>query len=238
MISTARTCDVIIIVLDAVKPFTHRKLIEHELHGVGIRLNKTPPAITFNRKEKGGIAFTPNNNGETTWLDEETVKSICAEYKIHNADVKLHDDCTDEDLIDVIEGNRIYTPAVYAVNKMDSVSLEELELMDDMKHYVMTSSEKEWNLDGLLEKVWEYLDLIRVCTMPRGTQPNFDEPIILHKKACSVEDFCNKLHKTIIRTFKHALVWGTSVKHRPQRVGKEHLLQDEDVVQIQKQHGS
>ena len=144
MISTARTCDVIIIVLDAVKPFTHRKLIEHELHGVGIRLNKTPPAITFNRKEKGGIAFTPNNNGETTWLDEETVKSICAEYKIHNADVKLHDDCTDEDLIDVIEGNRIYTPAVYAVNKMDSVSLEELELMDDMKHYVMTSSEKEW----------------------------------------------------------------------------------------------
>jgi ribosome-interacting GTPase 1 len=74
--------------------------------------------------------------------------------------------------------------------------------------------------------------------MPRGTQPNFDEPIILHKKSCSVEDFCNKLHKTIIRTFKHALVWGTSVKHRPQRVGKEHVLQDEDVVQIQKQHGS
>jgi ribosome-interacting GTPase 1 len=31
VISTARTCDVIIIVLDALKPFTHRKLIEHEL---------------------------------------------------------------------------------------------------------------------------------------------------------------------------------------------------------------
>ena len=121
---------------------------------------------------------------------------------------------------------------------MDSVSLEELQLMDDMKHYVMTSSEKEWNLDGLLEKVWEYLDLIRVYTMPRGTQPNFDEPIILHKKECTVEDFCNKLHKTIIRTFKHALVWGTSVKHRPQRVGKEHVLEDEDVVQIQKTHGT
>jgi ribosome-interacting GTPase 1 len=238
VISTARTCDVIIIVLDALKPFTHRKLIEHELEGVGIRLNKKPPAIVFNKKEKGGIAFSPNPNGPTTFLDEETVKAILAEYKIHNADVKLFDDCTDEDLIDVIEGNRIYTPAVYAVNKMDSVSLEELQLMDDMKHYVMTSSEKEWNLDGLLEKVWEYLDLIRVYTMPRGTTPNFDEPIILHKKACTVEDFCNKLHKTIIRTFKHALIWGTSSKHRPQRVGKDHVLEDEDVVQIQKAHGT
>ena len=31
-----------------------------------------------------------------------------------------------------------------------------------------------------------------------------------------------------------ALVWGTSVKHCPQKVGKEHILNDEDVVQILK----
>ena len=29
-----------------------------------------------------------------------------------------------------------------------------------------------------------------------------------------------------------ALVWGTSVKHQPQKVGKDHVLNDEDVVQI------
>ncbi len=29
-----------------------------------------------------------------------------------------------------------------------------------------------------------------------------------------------------------ASVWGSSVKHNPQRVGKEHILEDEDVVQI------
>ena len=33
---------------------------------------------------------------------------------------------------------------------------------------------------------------------------------------------------------RYALVWGSSVKHRPQKVGKEHLLHDEDIVQIVK----
>jgi ribosome-interacting GTPase 1 len=28
------------------------------------------------------------------------------------------------------------------------------------------------------------------------------------------------------------LVWGSSAKHNPQKVGKEHVLADEDVVQI------
>lgn len=49
-----------------------------------------------------------------------------------------------------------------------------------------------------------------------------------------MEDFCNRIHKGIIKQFKYALVWGTSVKHRPQKVGKEHILQDEDIVQIVK----
>lgn len=41
-----------------------------------------------------------------TELDGDTVKSILSEYKIHNADVTLRSDCTADDLIDVVEGNR------------------------------------------------------------------------------------------------------------------------------------
>ncbi len=35
-----------------------------------------------------------------------------------------------------------------------------------------------------------------------------------------------------INFYIRALVWGSSVKHNPQKVGKEHTLADEDVVQI------
>lgn len=58
VISTARTCNLILIVLDCLKPISHKKLIEHELEGFGIRLNKGPPQISFRKKEKGGITFT------------------------------------------------------------------------------------------------------------------------------------------------------------------------------------
>jgi len=38
----------------------------------------------------------------------------------------------------------------------------------------------------------------------------------------------------MVKNFKEANVWGISAKHRPQKVGKEHVLCDEDVVQIVK----
>ena len=51
------------------------------------------------------------------------MKSILAEYKIHNADVTLRSDATADDLIDVVEGNRYCwdpgfgIPAVYITKK-------------------------------------------------------------------------------------------------------------------------
>lgn len=58
VILVARTCNLILIVLDVLKPLGHKMLIEHELEGFGIRLNKRPPNIGFKKKDKGGINFT------------------------------------------------------------------------------------------------------------------------------------------------------------------------------------
>ena len=82
--------------------------------------------------------------------------------------------------------------------------------------------------------VWEYLDLVRVYTKPKGRLPDFSEPVVLRRGRCGVEAFCDKLHKTMAKQLKYALVWGASAKHRPQKVGKEHVLLDEDIVQIVK----
>ena len=56
-------------------------------------------------------------------LDGDLVKKILAEYKIHNADVIVKDDCTLYDIIDVVEGNRVYIPCIYLLNKIDQVRI-------------------------------------------------------------------------------------------------------------------
>ena len=87
VIAVARTANLIFIVLDVLKPLGHKQIIEKELEGFGIRLNKTPPNIIFRKKEKGGInlqTMVPQSE-----LDLDLVKTILLEYRISNADVTL-----------------------------------------------------------------------------------------------------------------------------------------------------
>jgi len=232
VISTGRTCNLILIVLDSLKPLTHKKKIEYELEGFGIRLNKKPPNITFKKKEKGGLNMM--STVPLTHLNQEVVKAILQEYKCPNADIMFREDATADDLIDVIEGNRVYTPAIYVMNKIDQITIEELDLIDRIPNVCPISAHHEWNLDGLLEKCWEYLNLIRIYTKPKGQLADFSAPVIIRREKSGMEDFCLRIHKHILRQFKYAWVWGQSVKHQPQKVGKDHVLMDEDIVQIVK----
>ena len=89
VISTARTCGLIFIVLDVLKPLGHKAIIEKELEGFGIRLNRTPPNIAFKRKEKGGLNFT-SMCAQPSGLDLTAVRAICNEFKVwHNVVVFL-----------------------------------------------------------------------------------------------------------------------------------------------------
>ena len=98
--------------LDVLKPLGDKKLIETELEGFGIRLNKKPPNITVRKKEKSGIAIT--NTVPLTNIDQDEIKAVLSEYRISNADVAIRQaGVTADDLVDVIEGNRVYIPAIY-----------------------------------------------------------------------------------------------------------------------------
>jgi uncharacterized protein len=101
----ARTCNLIFIVLDVLKPLGDKAIIEGELEGFGIRLNKKPPAILVRKKDKGGIAIT--NTVPLTNIDHDEIKAVLSEYKISNADVAIREpNATADDLVDVVEGNR------------------------------------------------------------------------------------------------------------------------------------
>lgn len=240
VISTARSADMIIMVLDATKDDQQRILLTKELNDVGIRLNKTRPKISVTKTKAGGYKF--NATVPLTELSSEVCYSILHQYKIFNVDVVVHEDASIDDFIDVLEeagsAPRKYCKCLYVYNKIDMLSISQVEELARQEYTVVISVFKKLNLDGLLERVWQELDLRRIYTKKKGLFPDFEEPIVLTvqrgDKTFTVQNSVGLLHKSILDEFKSALVWGNSVKASPQVCGLKHELQDEDVMQIQK----
>lgn len=131
------------------------------------------------------------------------------EYKMSSADITIRCDATVDDLIDVIEArSRSYIPVIYVLNKIDAISIEELDLLYRIPNAVPISSEQGWNIDELMEAMyvlrpwsrrasevkadpyrWEKLKLVRVYTKPKGKMPDYDAPVVLRSTRCTVEDF-------------------------------------------------
>ena len=94
------------------KPLGDKKIMEQKREGFGIRVNKKPLNISVRKKERGGIAIT--NTVPLTNIDHDEIKAVLSEYRISNADVAIRQaGVTADDLVDVIEGNRVYIPALY-----------------------------------------------------------------------------------------------------------------------------
>ncbi|XP_033117666.1 developmentally-regulated GTP-binding protein 2-like [Anneissia japonica] len=231
VIAVARTADMVVMMLDATKGDVQKKLLEKELESVGLRLNKQKPNIYFKPKKGGGLSF--NSTCTLTKCNEKLVQTILHEYKIFNAEVLFREDCSADDFIDVICDNRVYLPCIYVYNKIDQISIEEVDRIAHQPHCIVISCEMKLNLDYFLMKLWEYLGLICVYTKKRGEHPDFKDGIIM-RRDCSVEHVCHAIHRSIANSFKYSLVWGTSVKYSPQRVGLLHTMNHEDVIQIVK----
>lgn len=237
VIAVARSADLIMMVLDGSRESNnqHRDILSKELEIMGIRLNRTPPGIYYKKKATGGIKF--NATCALTQLGDvpqETVTRILSGYRIHNAEILFREDCGVDDVIDVIEGNRKYVRCLYVYNKIDTLSLEEVDALARLPDSVVISIYMDLNIEYLLQKMWQYMGLIRVYTKRKGQAPDLSEPIVLtsQRHGLTVESACKTISKEFLPIFNFAYVWGRSTKFNPQRVGMSHKLVDEDVIQI------
>lgn len=236
VISTAKSADLILMVLDATKDSTQKQRLENEMESVGIRLNKEPPNIKITRKPTGGVRV--NASCKRNQLDDKLIEGLLREYRIFNADIIIREDVTADEFVDVLEGNRKYVKCIYCYNKIDMLSLVQVEgiAREPMTHVL--SCTLRLNLDKLKDRIWEELALVRIYTKKKGQFPDFADPLVITpqrgNKECNVENAVGMLHKDILKDFKAALVWGRSVKTAPNTCGLKHWLEDEDVIQILK----
>jgi ribosome-interacting GTPase 1 len=66
------------------------------------------------------------------------------------------------------------------------LQLSELDVLDQMPHYVPISAHLEWNLDELLERMWEYLSLVRMYVL-HTSNDYCNQPIALTTKSNRIE---------------------------------------------------
>ncbi|KNZ79625.1 Developmentally-regulated GTP-binding protein 2 [Termitomyces sp. J132] len=231
VVATAKTADLILVMLDATKSEEHRRQLEYELDAVGIRLNKSKPDVMFKKRTTGGITF--NTTVKLTKTDEKTIRTILAGYKLHNCDIMIREDITTDEFIDVLIGPAMECELdVY--NKIDSISIEQVDKLARQPNSVVISCEMDLNLDYLIERMWDDLKLVKIYTKKRGAHPDLSDPICLRKGA-TIENVCNGIHRSLVTNFRYGLVWsGKSSKFAPhaQKVSLHHQVQDEDVVSI------
>ena len=230
VLGVSRSADLILIVLDVFKAKDHLKLILDELFYVGIRTNESAPDIKITKTMKGGIGISSLKL--LTHVTEKTIKTIMQEYRFLNADITIRTDLTVEQLIDSLEGNRVYIPAIFLVNKIDLATQENLNLIKKLlPEAIFISAENNENVAELRGIIFEQLKLIKVYLKPHGGEIDYEEPLII-QHGSTIADVCDKLHKNFKDEFRFARVWGDSVKHPGQKAMLHHQLYDEDVLTI------
>jgi hypothetical protein len=95
---------------------------------------------------------------------------------------------------------------------------------------VLTSASQAVGLEDLGREIFRSLGAIRVYTAAPGAEPNLENPLVL-PQGCTVEEAATAIHKAWQEKLKYALLWG-SAKFEGQRVGREHVLADGDVVEL------
>ena len=95
---------------------------------------------------------------------------------------------------------------------------------------VSISAREGGGLEEFKRAIYQALNIIRVYTKTPGSKADPTDPMILERDS-TVEEAAESLHKDFRQNLKYAVVWGSG-KYDGQRVSKEHVLQDGDIVEF------
>jgi len=180
-----------------------------ELYGAGIRLNQSPPDIQIEKKVSGGLEIHSNIRQD---VEKETFKQVAWEFGIKNGDISIREKLTLERLFDAFSSNRVYIPAIFAVNKID-----QSQNIPRKEGVVYFSAEKELGMQGLINAIWEKLKFVTVYLVEPEKDPDLSNPIIM-KLGDSIKDVAIKIGNDFAAKQKLVKIWGKGAKFPGQEV--------------------
>ncbi len=140
---------------------------------------------------------------------------------------------TTNDALDTVHWVKLKTLLI--ANKADeSTSVENYKILEEFYgerfEIIPVSAKNKTNLDAIKTAVVENLHIIRVYSKRPGHDPEMENPFTF-QKGDTLMDFAKAVHKDFAENLKFARVWGKNV-FDGQRITKDYLLQDEDVIEL------
>jgi len=131
-----------------------------------------------------------------------------------------------------VEAAGIELPALLAATKADDASEADLNRTEaafpDLTVLPVSIIDDE-SLEALKQRVWGLTGLIRVFLAHQGVVA--ERPVAL-PEGSTVLDVAASVHSELAESFRRARVWGASVGFDGQYVGRSHVVQEGDVVEV------
>jgi ribosome-interacting GTPase 1 len=129
----------------------------------------------------------------------------------------------------------VYKRALIVGNKKDLPRAENnfLKLKERFQsafQCIPISAAKKENLEDIKRAIFKISGIIRVYSKPPGKDPDFSTPFTI-PHGSTILELAEFIHKDFLSNLKFARVWG-SAKFDGQRVEKNYILKDRDIVEI------
>ncbi len=210
VLSVARVSDLLVIMTDIERVDLIEKICS-ELEGAGIRINKVRPDVQIKKSLGGGIILHSNIKQD---ISDQTIKEIIGEFGIKNGDINIKQKITIDELIDSVSTSRVYLPAIFVVNKIDTDSNYKSRLRND---FIPISADKRIGLDYLIEGIWKSLGLVKIYLVKGDEKPNTQNPIIV-KRNDNLGEVAMKIGEEFAEGKKAAKIWGEKASFPGQEV--------------------
>ncbi len=233
ILSTIRNADSVVLVIDLSQNVLGQvRILLDELESAGILLNLDPPPVEVKKTGSGGIQIMGIQFFDGS---REEITSFLNKKHIVNAVVRIWNKISLADIDLALDISVVYKSALIVATKGDLPGSSEnyqklLNNYGQRFEIYPISLLKEKGIEDFKEGIFKSLGVIRLYTREPGNIIS-DKPLVLEKGA-SVEDLAKRLHARFIKNFKYARIYGKSVKHEGEKVGLEHVLADNDIVQF------
>ncbi len=149
-------------------------------------------------------------------------------WKIHINPAALHDSHAENSA-------GVFKKALIVANKQDIPGTEDtfLRLKEKFEQTcpsIAVSALRKKNIEELKRAVFDLSGIIRVYSKPPGKEPDLSTPFTI-PSGSTLLDLASSIHKEFSHNMKFARIWG-SARFDGQRVEKNHILKDRDIVEI------